>query len=324
MLDSITPFQKKPLGRISELSPQEPLFMKSTPSSFSTLAFALFQLTKPRLASLVLFTMSAGIFLAPASSSLSPLVATLAVLATFGIIGASNSFNMYFDRHMDLLMDRTKNRPLPSGRLSPQIALLFAFFLLGLTLPLLYLCSNLLTTLLGASAAFLYVAVYTPLKPKTPLAVYIGSIPGALPILMGYTTVTNRIDGLGLSLFAILVLWQLPHFLSISLHLLDDYQKAQVQVYSVALGIPKTRKHLVFFSVLLGMTTLTPLFFSSASWLYGSVATVLALYFMKASFFCLKAPHPETDRKYFLATLVHLPLLLTVLIVDLHSIHLPF
>lgn len=283
----------------------------------------LFQLTKPRLGSLVLFTMSAGIFLAPTTMPIPH--AIVAILATFGIIGASNSFNMYFDRNIDQIMERTKGRPIPAGKLQPKTAILFGVALLGISLPALYFSSNLLTAFLGAFASFLYAGVYTPLKTRTHQAVYIGAIPGGLPMLMGYTAATNQLDGLGLSLFAILLVWQLPHFLSVALNLEEDYRKANVLVYPVAKGAKTTRQHLVLFSFVLWITTLTPLLFSQAGPVYFIVANLLGIYFFVGSFVSLKKACPRFDRKYFLGTLGHLPILLTVLIFDInYSIHGPF
>lgn len=290
---------------------------KTTASTFFRLMKDLFQLTKPRLSSLVIFTMSTGIFLA--SGSMPFIASLLAILATFGIIGASNTFNMVFDRNIDILMERTKSRPIPSKRLSSSIALQFGFLLLAISLPVLYLSSNLITTALGALACFLYACVYTPLKVKTPFAVYIGAIPGAMPMLMGYTAVTNQIDGLGLSLFAILLIWQLPHFLSIALNLASDYQKANVQVYPVAIGPQKTRYLLVLFSGIFWCTTFLPLFFSSAGWLYFTVANLLGLSFLWGSLLCLKSS--KYERPYFLGTLLYLPALLLTLILEVHYLN---
>lgn len=289
-------------------------------SSFLVLLSDLFQLTKPRLSSLVLFTMSAGIILAPETMPFAH--AFWAVIATFGIIGASNSFNMYFDRHIDGLMDRTKMRPIPTGRLQPKVAIWFGTALLLVSLPVLYFTSNLLTLLLGAIACVLYSCVYTPLKTKTHFAVYIGAVPGGIPMLMGYTAATNTLDGMGLALFAILLVWQLPHFLSIALNLEEDYRKANVQVYSVALGEKKTRTHLVWFSLFFWATTLLPLAVSSAGWLYAIVANVLGLLFFWGSLLCLKSRRVE--RTYFFGTLFYLPILLLTLIFEINYLYRPF
>lgn len=298
--------------------------VESSPTSLFEFAKDLFALTKPRLGSLVLFTMSAGILLAPGFQSYPLHQAILAVLATFGIIGASNSFNMYFDRRIDSVMDRTKTRPIPTGRLLPKTAVLFGIFLLAVSLPVLYWNSNLLTAGLGALAAFLYVCVYTPMKTKTPAAVYVGTIPGGLPMLMGFTAVTNQLDGLGLSLFAILVFWQLPHFLSIALNLENDYRKADVKVYSVAKGSLTTRRHLILYSFVLWAITLLPSYFVAESLVYFVVANLLGFSFFVGSIFCLRFAEKELDRKYFLGTLAHLPILLIVLILDIYVLHMPF
>lgn len=303
-------------AELDTLSIESELHNKPLSLSKQTL-LDLFQLTKPRLSSLVLFTMSAGMVLSQKTLFLPK--SLLAVLATFGIVGASNSFNMYFDRNMDSLMNRTKQRPIPSKRLSPKIAVYFGLCLLLISIPVLYLTSNGLTTGLGVLASFLYVCVYTPLKPRTPYAVYVGAIPGALPMLMGYTAATNQIDAFGLSLFSILLFWQIPHFLAISLNLEQDYKQASVQVYSVAFGETTTRKHLILFSFLLALITLSPILFSSAGLFYVLIASSLGLFYGIASLICLNKTK-RMDRPYFLGTLIHLPILLTALILDIFEV----
>lgn len=313
-----TPLKEKTLPQNIQCFTEEvPLEQQTPTSTLFSLLKDLFQLTKPRLSSLVIFTMSTGIFLGEGSLSFSASV--VAILATFGIIGASNTFNMVLDRNIDTLMDRTKSRPIPSGRLSSTLALQFGFVLLALSLPALYVSSNLLTASLGALACFLYSCVYTPLKVKTPLAVYIGAIPGAMPMLMGYTATTNQITGFGLSLFAILLVWQIPHFLAIALNLAPDYQKANVQVYPVAIGLPKTRYLLVLFSGIFWGTTFLPLFFSPAGWLYATLVNLLGVLFLWGSFLCLKSS--KYERPYFLGTLLYLPALLLTLIFEVHYLN---
>jgi protoheme IX farnesyltransferase len=192
--------------------------------SLSTTASDLVSLTKPRLSSLVLFTMAGGIWLAP--GSISPTRVIAAVLSTAGIVAAANALNCYLERDVDRLMARTRNRPLPSGRMDPQIALWFGLSLGAISLPALVLATNVLTGLLGLTALLLYVLVYTPMKARSYAAMLVGAVPGALPTLMGWTAVTGSIEPPALVLFAILFIWQIPHFIAISLFRKDEYAAA--------------------------------------------------------------------------------------------------
>ncbi len=192
--------------------------------SLSTTASDLVSLTKPRLSSLVLFTMAGGIWLAP--GSISPTRVVAAVLSTAGIVAAANALNCYLERDVDRLMARTRNRPLPSGRMDPQIALWFGLSLGTISLPALVLATNVLTGLLGLTALLLYVLVYTPMKARSYAAMLVGAVPGALPTLMGWTAVTGSIDPPALVLFAILFIWQIPHFIAISLFRKEEYAAA--------------------------------------------------------------------------------------------------
>jgi protoheme IX farnesyltransferase len=148
------------------------------------------------------------------------------VLSTAGIVAAANALNCYLERDVDRLMARTRNRPLPSGRMDPQIALWFGLSLGTISLPALVLATNVLTGLLGLTALLLYVLVYTPMKARSYAAMLVGAVPGALPTLMGWTAVTGSIEPPALVLFAILFIWQIPHFIAISLFRKDEYAAA--------------------------------------------------------------------------------------------------
>jgi protoheme IX farnesyltransferase len=275
----------------------------------------LLSLTRPKVTALVIFTSTAGILMAP--GRLSPLRIMVIVLAISAIAGACSCFNMFIERRLDGLMKRTQTRPIPSGRLRPVSAILFGAFLLALGFPALIVVSEPLSPMLGALAVLLYIGVYTPLKTRSHSALYIGAVSGALPILMGYTAVTGRIDGKGLILFAILYAWQLPHFLAISLVHADDYRKAGIRVYPVVFGRDRTRRYLVLFGLILWLMTLMPLSIDGIGPLYVSMATLSGLGFLVAGLRSLgQTKHPDLDRNYFLGTLGQVPLLLITLLVD--------
>lgn len=151
------------------------------------------------------------------------------------IVSSANVLNMWWERDVDALMTRTRARPLPSGRMAPDAALAFGIALGAVSVPLLFLV-NFATGALGLLSLVLYVAVYTPLKRHTFAALLVGAVPGAMPPLMGWTTVTGKIDLGGVLLFAFLFLWQVPHFAAISIFRAQDYGRAGLQVVSVQHG----------------------------------------------------------------------------------------
>jgi protoheme IX farnesyltransferase len=192
-------------------------------------------LAKPRITFMVVVTTAGGLFLAnrvPRVDTVHAGPGTLmATLLGVSMIGAgANALNMYFERDVDRRMDRTKNRPLPTGRLAPRVALWFGVVLSALSVPILAIFANPLTALLAVIANLLYVLAYTPLKQHSQYALHVGAIPGAIPPLLGWTAVTARIDAAGLVLFAILFLWQVPHFIAIALFRKADYARAGLVV----------------------------------------------------------------------------------------------
>lgn len=184
----------------------------------------LLALTKPRLSSLVLFTTAGGMALS--GVALPWWTWGLVLLATWGVVGGANALNQWRERESDRFMARTRERPLPSGRMEPRVALVFGLVLSVVSVPLLAVVANVLSAALGLLALLSYVLVYTPLKKRTGWAMVAGALPGALPPLMGWTAATNAISAGGLALFGILFVWQLPHTLSIALFRKDEYQAA--------------------------------------------------------------------------------------------------
>ena len=184
------------------------------------------EITKAGLAVSVLFSSIAGYLLGfdeefPFSWS------TLVMLSVGGycMVGASNAFNQVIEKDLDALMDRTKNRPVPSGRMSVTTALLIASLLTLIGLILLYLI-NPKTAMFGAISIFLYTSIYTPLKTKTPLSVFVGAFPGAIPFMLGWVAATGNFGIEAGTLFLIQFFWQFPHFWSIGWFLYEDYEKA--------------------------------------------------------------------------------------------------
>ena len=234
-------------------------------------------LTKPRITALVLLTGAAGTCLAPGRVGAGKLL--LSLLGTALIVGSANALNMWWERDVDALMARTRNRPLPAGRMSPDLALAFGLALACISAPMLFLV-NVATGLLGLVALVTYVAAYTPLKRHTHLALLVGAVPGAIPPLLGWTTVTGSLGTGGMLLFAVLFLWQVPHFAAISIFRADDYARAGLQVVSVQHGERAARRTIAVWTVLLVGASLLfgPLGLSGRA--YSWIATVLGAGFL--------------------------------------------
>jgi protoheme IX farnesyltransferase len=189
---------------------------------------ALVALAKPRLSLLVIFTTGAGLQLAP--GHLSPWRSVGILLASSAVVGAANALNSYLERDVDARMRRTCQRPLPQGRMEPQVALILASLVGIFAIGALYLLANPLTALLSFVALALYAWVYTPMKQISSWAMLVGAVPGAIPPLMGYAAVSGELTAAAWSLFGLLFFWQLPHFLAVSTYLKDDYARGGIRV----------------------------------------------------------------------------------------------
>src|SRR5512138_3387831 len=205
-------------------------------------------LAKPRLSSLVVLTTAGGVALAPGRLGAARAIVT--IVGTAAVVGAANALNCYLERDVDARMRRTRDRPLPAGRVEPFVALALGLAVPIFALPVLALVANPLTALLAFLALAVYVAVYTPMKRRSTLALFVGAVPGAIPPLLGWTAVTGRLDAGGLALFALLFAWQLPHFLAISIYLAEDYARGGLQVFALVHGERATRGWIAASSVL--------------------------------------------------------------------------
>jgi len=192
--------------------------------STTTLSFQdLKEITKHRLSLSVVFSAIAGYLLGAIQVEWIPLL--LLAFGGYCMVGASNAFNQVIERKEDAIMDRTRNRPLPAGRMSVQTALIIASILTVLGIVSLYLL-NPRTAFFGALSIVLYTCAYTPLKKVSPLSVFVGAIPGAIPFMLGWVAATNDFDIEPGTLFMIQFFWQFPHFWALAWMLDDDYKKA--------------------------------------------------------------------------------------------------
>jgi protoheme IX farnesyltransferase len=279
-----------------------------------TVASDLLSLSKPRITAMNVLMTLGGLALAEGATTWP--VALAACVGTGLAVASANALNMVLEAEGDKHMARTAGRPLPTGRLSVSAAVGFGLAL-GASSLLVLGSVNLLTAALGLFALFSYVLVYTPLKRRTPLALLVGAVPGAMPPLMGWTAVTGSIDLPGLSLFAILLVWQLPHFLAIALFRKADYARAGIKTVPVVRGDRVAKAQAVAWATALIPISLVLVPLQVAGWLYGGVALVLGLWFFGWSLLGLRegADHAWA-RKFFAASLVYLPALTAALALD--------
>lgn len=272
--------------------------------------------TKPRIGVMVLISTALGYYLARGSLT-PPSVFWSALLGTFFSCAGAAALNAYFERETDKLMDRTKNRALPQGRIDPAFVLLCGVLSILAGVIILAAFVNLLTAFLALLTAFLYVLVYTPLKRITWLNTTVGAIPGALPIMGGWSAAANSIDSGAWILFAIMFIWQHPHFYAIAWLYKEDYRKAGMQMLPVVDESGRsTLVQILLWSMLLIPVSLLPIVFEMASetYLFGALfGGTLMLYY--AISFSMKR-NMGTARNLLRATLVYLPLILSLVVID--------
>lgn len=273
-------------------------------------AKAVLELTKARLNMSVVYSALAGYLLG--ADEISWFIVFLVSIGGFLVVGAANGFNQVIERDRDLLMDRTKNRPLPTGRLSVFEAMLASTIMALLGLSLLYLI-NPLTLGFGAFALFVYVLVYTPLKAQGPVAVFVGAFPGAIPALLGWVAATNDFDIEPGLLFAIQFLWQFSHFWAIAWIVDDDYKKANYVLLPSGNRDRKSAIQIVLYTSFLIPVSLLPAFGMAGSlyftWPWGLIIGLMGFLFL---YFALKLyrSHAIADaRKLMLYSIIYLPVL---------------
>ena len=215
----------------------------------------LLSLTKSRLAISVVFSALAGYILA--ADDFDFLNIFLLLVGGYCIVGASNSFNQIIEKDKDSMMDRTKNRPLPQNQISTSGAFWISVFLTLLGLLCLYLI-NYKTVFFAALSVFLYTCVYTPLKPITPLSVFVGAIPGAIPFMLGWVAATNQFGIEPGTLFMIQFFWQFPHFWSLGWMLDDDYKKAGFIMLPTGNRDKKTALQIILYTLWLIIISVFP------------------------------------------------------------------
>lgn len=286
-------------------------------NTFSLKSRAVLDLTKARLNLSVVYSAIAGYLLG------APQIDWLAVLflslGGFLVVGAANGFNQVIEKDRDALMDRTKNRPLPSGRLNVLEATLASSAMAIIGLAFLYLI-NPLTVGFGAFALFIYVLVYTPLKAKGPLAVFVGAFPGAIPALLGWVAATNDFDIEPGTLFAIQFLWQFSHFWAIAWIVDDDYKKANYILLPSGERDSKSALQILLYTFFIIPVSMLPAFgltgALSVSALGAAIIFIMGLVFLYFAWKLYVSREIKDARKLMLFSIIYLPVLQLLLVID--------
>jgi protoheme IX farnesyltransferase len=273
------------------------------------------ELMKPRVMSLVVFTGAAGLIVAP--GSLHPVLAGVAILCIAVAAGASGAINMWYERDIDALMTRTRNRPLPTGRVEPAEALTLGAMLSLFSVMLMGLALNWVAAALLALAIGFYVFVYTIwLKRRTPQNIVIGGAAGAFPPMIGWAAVTGDVSLASIALFALIFFWTPPHFWALALVKSGDYARAGVPMLPVVAGARETKRQMLIYAVLLLPIALAPTLLGVAGWIYGSAAIALGLMFLLAAIRVWFDESDRSARQMFGFSILYLFALFALLIVD--------
>lgn len=294
------------------------MLSNSTTVSFSmmTRAKAFFELLKFRLSFLVAFSGAIGYLLASGRAiNWNSLV--FFALGGFLVTGSANIINQIIETDLDKLMSRTMNRPLPTGKISSVEATLFSFLLGGVGLYLLLIYTNIPTTLLTLMSSILYGFVYTPLKRKGPIAVFVGAIPGALPPLIGWCAAAGTISYEAMLIFGIQFIWQFPHFWAIAWVLDDDYKKAGFKLLP-ANGAKdvNTAFQLMIYSLCLIPLGLFPYMVGMTGKVSAIITTLCGVLFLMQNIYLMKKCSREAAMQLMFGSFVYLPVVQIALVFD--------
>ena len=281
-------------------------------------------LLKPRVLSLVVFSGLVGLLVAP--GHLHPVLAFTAVLAIAVAAGAAGAINMWYDRDIDAIMHRTRNRPIPAGRIGGGAALGYGVTLAAGSVMVMGLATNYVAALMLALSILFYVGVYTMwLKRRTPQNIVIGGAAGAFPPLIGWAAVTGSVDLVPLVLFAIIFFWTPPHFWSMALYANADYKRAGVPMLPVVAGARETRRQIMLYTIVLVVVSLGPWAMGFSGPVYGVSALLLGARFLVRSWRVLRDDQDQAGvsrtndapaRAAFKFSILYLFALFSVLAVD--------
>ena len=277
-----------------------------------------YQLTKPRIIPLLLITTAAGMWMA-SDGRVDPVLLLVTLVGGTLAAASAQTLNCIYDRDIDYDMVRTRHRPIPSGRVQPRDAMLFAIALAFLSFTLLAVFANLLSALLAMSGIVFYMGIYTHLlKRHTAQNIVIGGAAGAVPALVGWAAVTGTLSWAAWLLFAIVFLWTPPHFWALALMIRDDYAKVGIPMLPVVAGEESTVRQIWIYTLLVVPASLLLIYpLGEAGIIYGAIALLLGSIFLQKAWQLLQAPSDkQVARSMFKYSILYMMLLCTGIVVD--------
>lgn len=275
------------------------------------------EITKMRLALSVVFSSVAGYLLGADTVDFTTLL--LLALGGYFMVGASNAYNQIIEKDLDALMDRTKSRPIPAGRMTVRTAFIIATIFTILGIAILYYI-NPQTAMFGAISIFLYTCAYTPLKTKTPLAVFVGAIPGAIPFMLGWVAATNDFGIEPGTLFALQFFWQFPHFWAIGWFLYNDYKKGGFFMLPTGKQDKGTAVQTIMYTIWTILVSIVPVFGVTGklelSYIAATIVFGLGLFMLYYAFQLFKKMTEKAAKQLMLASVSYITLIQIIYVVD--------
>ena len=280
---------------------------------------AFFNLMKPRVMSLVIFTCAVGLLIAPVNINFIDAIFSLAAVALGS--GAAGALNMWYESDLDSVMSRTCLRPIPTGKLTKNQALTFGILASIFSIVALYIFSNLIAAIILTTTILFYVFVYTIwLKRKTPQNIVIGGASGALPPVIGWAIATNGISFEPIILFLIIFIWTPSHFWALSLYKSEDYRKAKIPMLPITSGVKTTKFNIFIYALVLFPIALLPYFLNYFGLIYFFSATLLSSYYIFISYKLLKEKNSAKEKKLaaklFGYSILYLFMVFTSILID--------
>jgi protoheme IX farnesyltransferase len=286
-------------------------------ANFSLSSF--FNLMKPRVMSLVLFTSMVGLLIAPEKVSF-----TVSIISLFAVAlgaGAAGALNMWYESDLDALMTRTCLRPIPTGRVQKNQALWFGIILSVISISLLYFIANIVSSVLLATTIGFYFFIYTIwLKRRTPQNIVVGGAAGALPPVIGWAIATNSLSVESIILFLIIFIWTPSHFWALSLYKSSDYKKAKIPMLPIIAGIQTTKLNILIYSLLMAPVVALPYFFNFGSLFYLILSSLMTSYYVYLCAVLFKEKNNKTSniiaRRVFIYSIFYLFFIFVLILVD--------
>ncbi len=276
-----------------------------------------FSLLKPKVMSLVIFSGFAGLLVAPNALEMHPLLICVAMLALAINAGAAGAINMWYDRDIDAIMNRTKERALPKFKINPDEALSFGIVLSVLSVMMMGIALNWVAAGILAFANFFYVVIYTIyLKRSTPQNIVIGGAAGAFPPMVGWAAVSGDITLISISLFAIIFFWTPPHFWALALFMSDDYKRAKIPMMPATHGERHTKIQMLIYTLILFPISISPYFLGLSGITYLMASSLLSLFFIFTAVKTLKDSTYKSAKLMFGFSVFYLFAIFLALIID--------